>query len=124
MLFNSTNGMTLAKQIVWMDSPTKRSKGMLIYQEAPESLVAVFNLALNGFFPLIHCIGMRFPIDIVFCDQKKIVKHKYENITPNSLVLPWRSFFGGCPYLLEFSKCDLSQTNPGDQLSWPEKRAA
>ncbi len=95
-----------------------RARGLLKFEKAPESYVAVFHLAAFGFLPIVHCFGMKFPIDIVFCDSKKQVRHIYRGVSPGSIIVPWASLLGGCRYLLEFSNCETSQISEGDQLEW------
>ena len=118
MITHKPSGRTLASQIEFMDTPAKRTKGLLKFKEAPESYAAIFNLPWNGFLPLIHTLGMKFPIDMVFCNRKKEVLHCYKNIRAGRFVLPVHNLFGGCAYLVEFVGCNLGTLEKGEQLSW------
>lgn len=118
MLTHPASGRMIAENVHFLSSPLERSKGMLIYKTAPSSMAAVFRLALGGFFPLVHTFGMKFPIDIVFCDAGKKVRHIYLSVKPGRLVMPIENILGGCPYLLEFSECNLHGIQVGDQLEW------
>jgi|GEM_PF-4656039 len=121
MLENQRTGSALATKIIYMDTAAKRAKGLLAHSEVLPKTVAVFSLPLGGFFPLIHTIGMKFPIDILFCNKNKEVIYNYQNVVPFRFVFPWKKAFGGCSYLLEFMDCDLSSVELGDTLTWEEK---
>jgi len=123
MLRNLRSQKTLARNIEWMTNSVERSRGLLKYKEAPQDYVAIFKLPLNGFFPLIHCVGMKFPIDIVFCSSNKIVRSVFKSVKPGRFVLPWAYLLGGCKYLLEFSVSDTSDIVLGDQLEWGDSPA-
>lgn len=108
----------LARHIEWMSDAHSRSQGLLKYSSAPDSYAAVFHLALRGFFPAIHTFGMKFSIDVVYCDQERHVVAIYRNIGPGRFVCPWKFVLGGCRYLVEFSNGDLNQLSLGDRLEW------
>jgi uncharacterized membrane protein (UPF0127 family) len=118
MISHQRSGRTLARSIEWMGTPRKRAIGMLKFSEAPENFAAIFKLPFGGFLPLIHTFGMHFTIDILFCDSQKKVVHKAYGVKPGKLIFPFANAFGGCSYILEFSKCDLSDVQCGDHLAW------
>ena len=111
-------GRVVAEKVQWMMTAKDRSKGLLIYKDAPKNLCAIFPLPLGGFFPMIHCIGMKFRIDVLFCNHKKEVLYKKEAVKPGSFVLPWKYLLGGASYLLEFSECSVSDIQLKDELIW------
>ena len=123
MIVDSSSHRVLAKQIEWMKSPRARAIGLLKFEQAPENFAAIFKLPLFGFFPLVHTVGMKFTIDILFCDSKKKVLHRYEKVKPGRFIFPMLHAIGGCSYLLEFSNCDLSNIRQGVQLDWPEEKS-
>lgn len=118
MVVNTRNNQVLAQEEQWYVTATDRSRGLLRYEKAPENFVAIFKLPLFGFFPLVHCFGMKFSIDIVFCDSNKRVVYLKKEVAPNRIVMPWRFIHGGCRYLLEFSQANTKDLFIGDQLSW------
>ncbi len=121
-MLNTRTNEVLAAKVERFVTAKERSRGLLKYDSAPQNFVAVFDLALWGFLPIIHTIGMRFPIDIVFCDRQQRVKKIFKDVKPGRLVVPWTLLLGGAPFLLEFSQCDLENLSVGDQLSWEGPR--
>lgn len=118
MLKNKRTNEVLALKTERFVTAQERSRGLLKYDSQLENFVAVFDLALWGFLPIIHTIGMRFPIDIVFCDRRGMVKEIFRNVKPGRLVVPWRLLLGGAPHLLEFSGCKIENLSVGDELLW------
>lgn len=120
MLKHAPSETTLARQVEFMNTAAKRAKGLLKYEAPPQDYVAVFKLPLFGFFPLIHTIGMKFSIDIVFCDSHKRVLDLNRDVRPGRFVMPWRYSFGGVRYLLEFSSGQARDLRLGDRLEWSD----
>jgi len=118
MLKNKRTNEVLALNIERFLTAKERARGLLKYDSALESFVAVFDLALWGFLPIIHTMGMRFPIDIVFCDRQGRVRQIFKGVQPGRMVVPWALLLGGAPYLLEFSGCKLDNLSVGDELLW------
>lgn len=118
MILNSTSGDVLAQNEEWMVTASERSRGLLKYAEPPYNYGAVFKLAFGGFFPLIHTFGMKFPIDMVFCDENHRVVCIFRSVQPGQLRIPLRYFFGGCRYLVEFSRASTAGIKIGDILRW------
>lgn len=112
------SGEALSQSKEFFLSSAERSRGLLKYQEPPTEHAAIFKLALWGFLPVVHTFGMKFPIDIVFCDSLKRVKFIYRSVKPGRVVAPLPALLGGCPYLVEFVNCDLRGLKPGDELGW------
>src|SRR5690606_4420303 len=96
----------------------KRATGLLKFEERPEDYAGIFKLPLNGFFPLVHTFGMKFSIDILFCNKERKVLYHYKNVPKNRFIFPLKYIFGGCPYLIEFSKTSLKNIQLGDVLDW------
>jgi uncharacterized membrane protein (UPF0127 family) len=120
MITLKRSGEILATTVERMDSPAKRARGLMKYENAPKNFAAIFFLPLGGFFPLIHTFGMKFPIDIIFCDKNKKVISKFLNVNAGKIACPWKFFFGGCRYVVEFSEARISQLQIGDELLWDE----
>lgn len=111
---------TLAEKVEWMKTPSERARGLLKYTSAPQKFAAIFRLPFGGFIPLVHTIGMKFSIDILFCNREGAVEYCALKVPPGRFVLPLKFIFGGCSYLVEFSGCDLSAVKVGDRLVWGE----
>lgn len=118
MIYLEPSHEVLADKVEFFNTPKERARGLLKYSEAPQKFAAVFDLPFFGFFPLVHTLGMKFSIDILFCDREKVVSHIYRSVSPSRFVMPLSNAFGGCKYLVEFSSADTSKVRVGDRLSW------
>ncbi len=118
MIRHASTGKVLARRLEMMRSSSDRARGLLKFSSAPDDYAAVFFLPLWGFFPMIHTLGMAFSIDMIFLDKNRRILFFEKDIPPGRFVLPWKYFFGGCRYLVEFSKCDLPNFQLGDELCW------
>jgi uncharacterized membrane protein (UPF0127 family) len=121
MIKHLGSGRTLAHNVEHMKSASQRSVGLLKYPDALNSFAGVFRLPFKGFFPMVHTFGMNFSIDIIFCDRAKKILHSYSQVKPNRVVCPLNNFFGGCQYLVEFSRCNLDGVKIGDVLGWEDQ---
>jgi uncharacterized membrane protein (UPF0127 family) len=63
---------------------------------------------------------MRFSIDILFCDRNKKIISLFFNVPPGRLICPWRYFFGGSRFAIEFSDAEVRDLKIGDELDWDE----
>jgi uncharacterized membrane protein (UPF0127 family) len=111
-------GDILTHRLEHFRSARERARGLLKFSKQPQAFAAIFYLPLLGIFPAVHTMGMKFSIDLVFCDSQKRVVSIFRAVGPGRWVLPWRYFFGGCRYLIEFSDCDVSKLAVGDALQW------
>lgn len=118
MIFYQTSENILAETVEWMRSPYERCRGLLKFPQCPIRYAAIFPLPGNGIFPLIHTFGMKFPIDLVFCNAHKNILFVAQAVMPFRLVIPWEYLWGGCSYLIEFAGCQLPAMKVGDQLLW------
>lgn len=116
-MLGSANRM-IAKNVEWMLDARDRTRGLLKYSEAPDSYAGIFKLPFLGILPIIHTFGMKFRIDIVYCDSYKRVIEIKKNIGPNRFVVPWKLLLGGARYAIEFSKADISDLSRGQKLEW------
>jgi uncharacterized membrane protein (UPF0127 family) len=117
MLQSEISGQNYASRIEVFQTSKDRTTGLLKFKEPPHDYAAIFELPLNGFLPMVHTFGMKFPIHILFCDRNGEVKEIYTNIQPGVFVLPWRAVLGGRPYLLELSH-PTAIPPLGDKLNW------
>jgi len=111
-------GQTIASNTEWMRSPAENARGLLKFDRAPSSYAAIFVLSFFGVLPIVHTFGMRFPIDVVFCDSKQRIVFLERDVSPGRFVIPWKFLLGGCRYLVEFSAAETSQLLVGDGLDW------
>lgn len=111
-------GQTIASNTEWMRSPAENARGLLKFDRAPSSYAAIFVLSFFGVLPIVHTFGMRFPIDVVFCDSKQRIVFLERDVSPGRFVIPWKFLLGGCRYLVEFSAAETSQLLVGDELDW------
>lgn len=95
-----------------------RTRGLLKYAFAPDSYAAIFKLPFLGVLPIVHTFGMKFPIDIVYCDSRKQVLKIVRGVHPHRLIVPWSLLLGGARYLIEFSNVDLEGIKVGERLEW------
>jgi uncharacterized membrane protein (UPF0127 family) len=120
MLTGGTSKTIIAHHIEWMKTPQSRARGLLKYSQSPTSHAAIFELPLNGFLPLVHTFGMKFPIDILFLDREQRVRWMKRSVPSSRFVFPWARALGGLPYLVEVCKGDTAHLQVGDQLQWGE----
>ncbi len=118
MIRHKKSQAVLAHQVEIFDRPEQRALGLLKFAQAPTDYAAVFNLPFFGVLPLVHTFGMKFPIDIVFCDSSKRVSFISRAVPKGKLVMPWKFLLGGCRYLVEFSQAPTDQLAVGDELEW------
>lgn len=115
MLKRERDGAIVAQRIEWMRDSASRTTGLLKYNEAPKDLAAVFELPLFGILPVIHTFGMKFSIDIIFCDQHGVVRALNERVSPGRLIVPWKYLFGGIRRVIEISESQV-ELQCGDRL--------
>lgn len=118
MIVHARTGRTVATQVEGMLSARERMRGLLKFDKPPHQYAAIFHLPVGGFFPLVHTLSMKFGIDIIFCDLNKRVVCIRRSVPPGRWIMPWKYFFGGCRFLVEFSECDTSMIDLGDELRW------
>lgn len=119
MLVHKSTQRVLAQQIEFMMDPRSRSIGLLKYSAAPKNYAAIFQLPFLGIFPLVHTMGMKFAIDLIFCDQDHRVSHQYLNVSRGRWIFPWTHALGGLRYLLEAPAGSFESVKEGDELEWP-----
>lgn len=118
MIQHLQSGKNLSTQVEHYRSASERSRGLLKFEKQPESFSAIFYLPMRGFFPAVHTFGMKFSIDLVFCNNQKKIISIFRDVAPGRFIVPWRHFFGGSIYLIEFAGCDIGSLSLGDQLEW------
>lgn len=70
-------GVVIADRLVFAASPAQRMRGLLGSDELSPGTGLV--LATRQ----VHTFGMRYPIDVVFCDRDWVVLHVVREMRPN-----------------------------------------
>lgn len=117
-MLKTHKGQAIAAHVEIMKSAGERTRGMLKFLQAPKSYAAVFELPLNGLFPAIHTFGMKFSIDVIYCDDKKRIRWVRRSVPPNRFILPMKFIFGGVRYLIETSNAETGSIEVGEGLEW------
>ncbi len=66
----SVDGRTIADSVIYADGPISRMRGLLGKQEIGEKEGCFLSPCSS-----IHCLGMKFPIDVVYLDRDGRVLH-------------------------------------------------
>jgi uncharacterized protein len=84
-----SSGTVIASQVQWARSAADRTKGLIGVDALPLGTVMVFEPARQ-----VHTFGMRFPLDLVFCDRDWRVLHVIRSMPPRRMTrLVWRARF-------------------------------
>ena len=79
----ASSGTVVASDVKWARSFTDRTKGLLGLDALEQGSALVFEPARQ-----IHTFGMRFPLDVVFCDSHWKVLHVVRNMSPTRMTRP------------------------------------
>ncbi len=109
MLVNLTRNEVIAKKVRRCDHVFSRLKGLLGTDKLnPEE--ACWLIPCN----MVHTIGMRYPIDVIFLNKKKEIVSIIQNLKPNRfspLVVAAHS-------VVEFAAGAERKIRVGEQLEW------
>jgi uncharacterized membrane protein (UPF0127 family) len=84
-----SSGAVVATDVRWASSFVDRTRGLLGEDRLEAGSALVFEPARQ-----IHTFGMRFPLDVVFCDAAWKVLHVVRNMPPTRMTRPvMRSHF-------------------------------
>lgn len=84
---NQRTGETVFDALIRAAGPRERMKGLLGTEGLPASSALVLEPARQ-----VHTFGMRYPIDVLFCDQSLRVIDVRRSVPPNRLTpLRWRA---------------------------------
>lgn len=99
-----------------------RTIGLTKYQSAPQNYAAIFEMPFWGILPGITTRGMRFPIDIAWCDKNQRVLDLQRRVEAGrTLIFPSIQFwFGSARFLIEAPSAQDSfrDVRVSDQLEW------
>jgi uncharacterized membrane protein (UPF0127 family) len=109
MISNLTRGATIASRIVIAQNPWQRMKGLLGAKDFPQGDALVITHCNS-----IHMFFMKFPIDVIFCDQQDKVVGLCSNIKPFYL----SPVYFKASYAIELPTGTItaSKTQIGDQI--------
>ncbi len=111
-LVNKRNASLVLNNLQVADTLFKRLKGLLGYDQLPRDFGLLFPKC-----NMIHMIGMRFPIDVVFLDEKGKVLKIFYSYQPGRIML-WP--ISQAYYTLELPSglCKEKDIKEGDLLEW------
>lgn len=112
---NLSKSTCLGTKIKVADSPRERMVGLLRTTcLEPGSGLLIFPTQA------VHTFGMKYPIDIVFLDKKKVVVGVRTNLRPCRLSpVFWRA---ECAIELPVRTIEESHTEVGDRFDWAEQQ--
>ena len=81
--------VTVASEVRWARSGVDRARGLIGVTALPSGVAMVFEPARQ-----IHTFGMKFPLDVVFCDSQWEVVHVVRSMVPHRVTrFVWRAHF-------------------------------
>ncbi|MEA2507913.1 MAG: uncharacterized protein QOH48_2531 [Actinomycetota bacterium] len=90
----ASSGTIVASDVRWASSAWERTRGLIGVDAIGEGCAMVFEPGRQ-----IHTFGMRFPLDVVFCDRQWTILHIVRSMAPSRLTrLVWHS-----RYILELA---------------------
>jgi uncharacterized protein len=85
----ASSGTIVASDVKWAKSLRQRTQGLIGAARMEEGLAMVFEPASQ-----IHTFGMKFSLDVVFCDRDWRVLHIVRSMAPARMTRPvWHSRF-------------------------------
>lgn len=83
----ASSGTIVASEVRWASSAWERARGLIGVGEMDTGVAMIFEPARQ-----IHTFGMRFPLDVVFCDGQWTVLHIVRSMAPARMSRwVWRS---------------------------------
>lgn len=104
-------GEVVARRVVTARTAAAKARGLLGTDELEAGHALVIERARQ-----VHTVGMRYPIDVCFCDRAWTVVHLVRRMRP------WRvtKWVARARYVVEAAAGALDGVGPGDQLSLEE----
>ena len=62
----------------------------------------------------VHTFGMRFAIDVLFCDEDWVVRHRVARMAPRRIT----RWVGRARYAIEFPRGTVEDVRVGERLAW------
>jgi uncharacterized membrane protein (UPF0127 family) len=83
----ASSEIVVASEVIWARSALDRARGLMGKSVMPPGTAMVFEPARQ-----IHTFGMRFPLDVVFCDATWKVLHVVRSMAPARMTrVVWRA---------------------------------
>jgi len=122
MITNKTRKRVLAKKVDVAKSFWKKTIGLMFRKEIGDNGCLLMEFTREGFHS-IWMLGMRFPIDIIFLDEKKKVVGLFEGVKPLGMhPATWNVYGPSKPakWIVELNRGKISKTKTdiGDELSF------
>ena len=110
------DGRPIADSIVWARKPSDRMRGLL-GRPLTEGQALVIAGARQ-----VHTFGMRYAIDVLFCDDGWVVRHRVARMAPRRVTRR----VGGARYAIELPAGTIEDVDVGERLRWahPSNRPA
>lgn len=103
--------MVIAHRVRWARSPVERARGLLGHPLGPREALVIEPARQ------VHTFGMRYAIDVCFCDREWRVLHVVTHMRPRRIT----RWVLGARYAVEVEAGGLEGVAPGDQLSLSER---
>lgn len=108
----TVDGRPLARDVRWATSAVERMRGLLAHPPAAERALVLVPARQ------IHTFGMKYPIDVLFCDREGNVLHVSRNMKPRR-VSRW---VRGAHYAIELVAGAVDgQISRGSRVSLPAR---
>ena len=107
-LFNETQGALIAERLCLADTFWKRLRGLLGTREFPAGNALLIQ-PCSG----VHMFGMRYPLDLLFVDDRDVVVETVESLAPGRIKSCRRA-----AYVVELpcGAVESSRTRIGDRI--------
>ena len=108
------DGRPLADSIAWAHSPADRMRGLL-GRRLTEGQALVIAGARQ-----VHTFGMRYAIDVLFCDAGWVVHHKVARMAPRRIT----RWVGRARWAIELPGGTVEDVRVGEGLAWSPRSPA
>jgi uncharacterized membrane protein (UPF0127 family) len=118
-IVNETKGFTISAGAEVRDTAEGRRRG-LMGQDPKDVVLSVWRE--SSWLPIIHMFGMRYPIDVVWVNEKMEAVDVRRQIPPSKLTDPrtWRMHKPSAPakHVIEIGAGDVKNTEKGDRIKF------
>lgn len=108
-----SKGRVLADNVRWARTRFERSRGLLGAPKLQRGECLIIEGATGlRFGEIVHTFGLRYPIDVVFCDSEGVVRHVVGSLRPRRLTRWVRS----ARRIIELPAGTVGKLHPGERL--------
>lgn len=126
MIRHLKTGRSLVEHLEFMRDMRSRTIGLTKYETAPANYAAVFEMPFFGILPGITTRGMKFPIDVLWCDKNQIVLDLRSRVKVGRAVIfpSLKYWFGSVKYVIEApsSQDSFAEVKLSDELQWEKSK--